>query len=189
MERSRYSSVAIALHWAVALLIVANLSLAFTFDGYLQSADPADKRTGFELIQTHKAIGLTVLALSVVRLLWRLTHPAPPLPAAMPGWQKFLAYLTHWGLYALMIGVPLLGWAMSSASPIQFPIQWFGLFEWPKLPMTPDKALADGLSTLHGSGGLLMAGLAMLHVLGALKHWLMDDDRVIERMIPVRTAK
>lgn len=189
MERSRYSTVAIALHWAVALLIVANLAIAFSFDGYLQSANPADKRTGFELIQTHKAIGLSVLALSLIRLAWRLTHPAPPLPAAMPGWQKLLAHLTQWGLYALMIGVPLLGWAMSSASPIQFPIGWFGLFEWPKLPIAPDKALADGLSELHESGGLLMAGLAVLHVLGALKHWLMDDDNVIQRMIPVSGGK
>lgn len=189
MERSRYSSVAIALHWAVALLIVANLSIAFAFDGYLQSANPADKRTGFELIQTHKAIGLSVLALSLIRLLWRLSHPAPPMPAAMPGWQKLVAHLTHWGLYVLMIGVPLLGWAMSSASPIQFPIQWFGLFEWPKLPIAPDNALADALSAVHGSGGLLMAGLAVLHVLGALKHWMMDDDRLIERMIPVGRDK
>lgn len=180
----RYSAVSIALHWTIALLILGNILVALRFDTLLDSAVAAEKAAGFKLIQLHKSIGLTVLALTVLRLVWRLTHPLLPLPGHMPGWQKLLARFTHYGFYALMLGVPLLGWAMTSASPLQFPISYFGLFEWPKLPLGPDKALSGQLSEAHELAAWATLALAALHVAGALKHQLIDRDGLIGRMVP-----
>lgn len=171
-------------HWVIAALIIANVIIAFRFDDLLGASDPALKQAGFRLIQLHKSIGLSVLVLSVLRLLWRLTHPLLPLPGHMPGWQKALARGTHYGFYVLMIGVPLLGWALTSASPLQFPINYFGLFEWPKLPIMPDKPLADGLSEAHELAAFTTLGLLALHVAGALKHQFVDRDGLLGRMVP-----
>lgn len=183
-RRDSYGTVAIVLHWAIALLIIGNVAGALAFGALLESADPADKQLGFQLIQLHKASGLTVLALSVVRLGWRLAHGFLPLPAPMPAWQKAAARATHLSFYVLMIGVPLLGWAMVSASPLDFPIHYFGLFEWPQLPLATDKALADRLAGAHETLAFATMAVLVLHVAGALKHHFVDRDGVLGRMLP-----
>jgi len=84
----------------------------------------------------------------------------------------------------LMVMVPLGGWVMVSASPLDFPISWFGLFEWPQLPIANDKALADRMSEGHELFAKILIGLAALHLLAALKHQFIDRDNLLARMWP-----
>jgi cytochrome b561 len=184
MVQRRYSTVAMTFHWVIAALIIANVLLAWTFGSYLDSPDPASKALGGQLVGIHKSIGLTVLALSLFRLGWRLTHGFLPLPDRLPQWQKLLARFTHVGFYVLMIGVPLLGWALASADPRNFPLTWFGLFSVPKLPVEQSRALAEQLGGAHGAAATATLVLLALHVAGALKHLFVNRDGVAGRMIP-----
>jgi cytochrome b561 len=183
--RSSYSSAAIAFHWLIALLLVGNFIGGLWMGGLLDSPDPATKRLGFTVIQLHKSIGLTVLVLSLLRLLLRLTTDRPPLPDHMTATEQLLAKLTHWGFYAVMILVPFTGWVMVSASPLNFPTLWFGLFEWPHLPIATSKATSGAAGEAHEIIAYLGAGLFVLHVLAALKHHYFDRDDVLARMLPL----
>jgi hypothetical protein len=100
-EGGRYSLVSITLHWTIAALIVTQIPLGW------RMSDLPFGSAKFELFQLHKSIGITILALSLVRLGWRLTHPAPPLPDHMGRWEKILARATHVGFYVVMIATPL----------------------------------------------------------------------------------
>jgi cytochrome b561 len=171
---SRYSKVAIALHWIIALLILGNIAGALL-------SEQVDKATAGAIMATHKSIGLTVLMLSIVRLLWRLTHPFPDFPGTTPRWDAVLARATHVAFYGLMIGIPLAGWIMVSAGPR--PLEWFGLFPWPKLPVS--KSFADVAHDAHGILAFTTLGLAALHIAGALKHHFLDRDDVLARMLPL----
>src|ERR1700743_823997 len=126
---AHYGSVAMFLHWTIAVLIIANLALGLYFAD-LPRSDPHL----FVLAQTHKSIGLTVLVLSVLRVLWRLVNPVPPLPAAMNPALKFLARATQVLLYVRIIAIPLPGWLMVSTSRLGLPTPFFFLFDWPNLP-------------------------------------------------------
>ncbi len=182
--RSSYSRTAIALHWLIAVLIIGNFAGGLLMGDLLGSADPADKRLGFTIVQLHKSSGLTILVLSLFRLGLRLAAGAPALPAHMTSTERALAKLTHWGFYAIMILVPLSGWVMVSTSPLGFPTLWFGLFEWPHLPLAMNKELSGSASEVHEIMAFAGAGLFVLHVAGALKHHFMDRDDVLSRMIP-----
>lgn len=182
--RSRYSHVAITLHWLIALLIVGNLIGGLVVDTFLDSPDPAMKQTGFSIIQLHKSVGLTVLLLSVLRLAWRLVNPAPPLPAHMTPLERLLAQATHWGFYALIVLLPLSGWALISGSEIRYPTFYFGLFEVPFLPLARGKEIGHQLHEVHELLAFGTIGLLGLHVLAALKHHYFDRDDVLARMAP-----
>jgi cytochrome b561 len=185
-----YSRASIALHWLIALLIIGNLAGGLYMETLLDSDDPAMKQLGFQVIQLHKSSGLTILVLSLVRLLLRLVEGFPPLPGHMTPTERGLARLTHWGFYALMLGIPLAGWVMVSASPLGFPTLWFGLFEWPHLPTGTSKALSGAASEVHEYLSFAAIALIFLHVAGALKHHLLDRDEVLGRMLPfVRRAQ
>ncbi len=139
----------------------------------------------FEIYQWHKSFGILVLVLSVVRLIWRLTHKAPPLPDGMKGWEIVFAKVTHIGFYALMIGVPLLGWAMISASRLPIENELFYLIPLPDLPgISASEATEDRLKTLHEIGAKLILLLFVLHVAGALKHHFVEKDGTLGRMLP-----
>lgn len=183
--RSSYSAIAIALHWTIALLIVGNFIGGLVMGDMLApTATSAQKQLGFTIVQLHKSFGLTVLVLSLLRLLLRLVSGVPPLPAHMTPTEKLLAKLTHWGFYAIMILVPLSGWLMVSASPLGFPTLWFGLFEWPHLPVETSKATSGTASEVHEILAFTGAGLFVLHVAAALKHHFFDRDDVLARMLP-----
>ncbi len=170
----RYTDTAIALHWLLALMILASFSVG------LYMADLPFSPTRLKLFSWHKWAGVTILALSGLRLLWRLTH-RPPADAPMPAWQARMAHATHGLLYALFFAVPLAGWAYSSAAG--FPVVWFGVLPLPDF-VPVDKALAETLKGLHA---VLAWGLAIcvgLHVAGALKHQWIDRDGLIDRMRP-----
>ena len=172
-----YDPVAVSLHWILAALIAAGF-----FSGlYMVGLHFSPLR--FRLFNWHKWAGMTVLALSIARLLWRAAgHPAPALPAGVPGWQLAAYRATHVGFYALFFVVPLLGWLYTSA--VGVPVVWFGWLALPDL-VAVDKPLADGvLKPMHAFASYLLAALVVLHVAAALKHQIVDRDRLLVRMWP-----
>lgn len=190
-ERARYTTVAISLHWLIALLAIGQIAGGLYIEELPKSAD-AER---FQLLQLHKSFGITILLLTLARLGWRLTHPVPPLPAAMPGWQKTAAKALHWGFYALLIGVPLGGWAIVSASPLADTVKTylFGVAPWPHLPffsgVEDRRDLAETFAEMHEIGAKVMIGMIVLHVGAAIKHWFMDNDGVLESMLPFLPRK
>jgi cytochrome b561 len=180
---SRYSIVAIALHWLIALLILANIVLAWTFQNMPKGL------TAFQLIQLHKSLGITVLLLSVVRLGWRLANPPPAAPP-MPRWQHLASQVAHWAFYAIMIGMPLSGWVMVSASKLGLPTLLYGVIPWPHIPFIHDlpptakKAWDDGADNVHSALAWVAYVLIPLHVAAALKHQFYDRDDLLARMVP-----
>lgn len=167
----RYSTVAMWFHWIIAAMVILNLVV-----GLLHEPVPALR----PLMGVHKAIGITVLVLTAARVAWRLTHRPPPLPAQVAAWQKGLAHATHWGLYLLLIAMPMSGWVMASG-PEARPLTWFGLFAIPYLPVTA--GAAEGGHAAHGLLGWIMLTLVGLHVAGALYHRAKRDG-VVWRMAP-----
>jgi cytochrome b561 len=180
-ESARYTRVAIVLHWLIALLLMLQILGGWYVSDNLEGAEK------FAAIQIHKSTGLTILMLSLARLAWRLAHRPPPLPAGMPPWQKLAAHGVHVGLYALMIGIPLSGWVMISSTPYVVKTQWWGLFEWPGLPLRgleATKAINEGAGAAHSALVWAMVALWALHVAAALKHQFADKDGLLARMIP-----
>jgi cytochrome b561 len=167
----RYNAVARALHWSIGLLIIANIALALL-------GEPLEHVMW--IYPLHKAIGMLVLALSVLRLLWRLTYKAPPLPGNMAAWEVLAARLVIAAFYAMIILVPLSGWVMSSAG--KWPISFFGLFEVPKFAITKDDPVAHLAHEAHEVLGLLFIPLVAVHVAAALRHHIMLKDNVLLRM-------
>lgn len=180
----RYTGVAIALHWLIALLALSQFAGGLYVDSLERGAQK------FALIQLHKSFGVTLLLLTLVRLGWRLAHPAPPLPTSMPASQRMIAHATHIAFYALLIGIPLVGWALVSASPFADSVQTylFGVVHWPHLPFfagaADREALSGRIEETHKLLAFLMIGLVVLHVGAALKHHFVDRDDVLARMAP-----
>jgi cytochrome b561 len=176
----RYTKVAMGLHWLIAILILCNLIIAQGVEDIKTAAD-------IEMMQLHKSIGITVLLLTLIRMAWRLTHKAPPLPAEMPAWEKLVANLAHLGLYGFMLAIPLTGWMIVSISPLNIPTVLYTLLPWPHLPkeailntgVTPE--LVAGAHQLLAYGAL---ALAALHAGAALRHHFVVKDDVLLRMTP-----
>lgn len=177
----RYTATAITLHWLLGILIVG----LFVVGLYMTSLPFSPQR--LKLYNWHKWAGVLVLTLSFVRLMWRLTHRPPALPAsvaaAMPAWQHWAHHGTHGALYVLFFVVPLLGWAYSSAAG--FPIVVFGLIPLPDF-VPVDKPFSETLKLAHHYAAYALAALALLHVAAALKHQFLDRDGLIGRMLPGR---
>jgi len=152
--------------------------------GFLMTQEWMPQR--FTIYQWHKSFGITVLLLSLFRLIWRLGHKPPPLPSGMKTWEIAAAKLTHIGFYVLMIGVPLLGWAMVSASKLPIENQLFFLIPLPDMPgINPSDALNKRLANLHEIGAKLIILLLVLHVGAALKHHFIAKDETLARMLPM----
>ena len=175
----RYNGFSIALHWLLALALVGIFSVGF----YMADLPFSPQR--LKLYNWHKWAGVSFLALSIVRLVWRLTHRPPALPQAvtlaMPGWQMRAYHATHSLLYALFFIVPLVGWAYSSAAG--FPIVLFGVLPLPDF-VAASKPLAELIKPWHEASAFALMGLALLHVAAALKHHWMDRDGLLQRMLP-----
>jgi len=174
--RNRYSTVSLTLHWLIAALVVTQVTLIWAHEA-------TDGPISREFVQIHKSVGLGILALTLGRLGWRIANPAIPLPEAMPRWEKLLARATHVLFYAFLIGMPLVGWAASSAGGRE--IQWFGLFQWPLLPIGGGREVAGRLIDMHELAAKGLYALIALHVIGALKHHFVVRDNVLHRMIPL----
>lgn len=174
--RNRYSTVSLTLHWLIAALVVTQVLL-------ITAHEATDGPLSREFVNLHKSVGLSILMLTLGRIGWRIANPAIPLPEAMPRWQTLAARATHILFYAVLLALPLLGWAASSAGGRE--IVWFGLFDWPLLPIGGGRETAGELMDLHEAAAKGLYVLIALHVLGALKHQFVDRDNVLHRMIPL----
>ncbi len=173
MASTRYTTTAISLHWLIALLIVAGFALGLYMVDLKISPDK------LRYYSWHKWLGITVLALAVMRLLWRLTHKPPPLPAGTPRWQVQAASAGHWALYALLFAIPLSGWAYSSASG--YPVVYLGQLPLPDW-VPKDKALASQMKEIHDLLTTVLMIVVGVHVLAAVKHHFIDHDGLLHRM-------
>lgn len=207
---TRYTRVAMVLHWAIAAFIVFNLGTGFFMEGW-----PLPVR--FVAVMLHASSGLTVLALTVARVVWRLFNSPPPYPADMKPWERHTAHLAHFVLYAAMVLMPVTGWAILSAhappgSPgaaVEFsqrpalppgvkpgPPPTLKLWNLVPMPMItpiqvigaepggvgPQHQLHDEFVDWHSVGGYLLLALLVLHVAGALKHQFIDHQPELDRM-------
>jgi cytochrome b561 len=175
--RLGYGWVAIVLHWAIAILIVGQWTLGKVMKNI------ADQRLSFDLIQWHKSFGLLILALALLRLLWRLANPRPELPTDMSGLERRAAGWSHRGLYALMVLLPLSGWAIASATMLEIPTFAFYLFVVPDLPLARSDASEALWTTVHDILGWVLLALILLHVAAALRHHFLLRDGVLGRML------
>lgn len=167
----RYNSVARALHWTMAVLVILNLAGGLLHDALEDTIN---------VMPLHKATGILILALTLVRIAWRLTHRPPPLPANVAGAERAGAQAAHAGLYALMLLMPLTGWIMSSAG--KYPLSFYGLFDVPKFAVTREDAITGIAANGHGLLGWVLLALIVLHVGAALRHHFVLRDAVLRRM-------
>jgi len=172
----KYSKTAILLHWLIAILIVTNVVLAGMSEDLPRAARAA-------YMDPHKAIGISILTLSVLRLLWRIGHRPPPLPQSLPGWQAKLGRFVHALFYFLIIAVPLTGWLMVAAREGAPPVDFFGLF-FIDLPVPDSKGLSSFGYQGHEILTKPLVVLIILHIIGALKHQFIDGLPFIQRMWP-----
>jgi cytochrome b561 len=185
LTQSRYTTPAIVAHWLIAIMIVTNLAIGLTADLL------PDEDVRFA-IDTHKSIGVTVLGLVLLRILWRAGHKPPPFSRGMASWERGLAHFAHYGLYVLMLWMPITGWLHDSAwkDATTHPMRWFGLFEWPRigfimhLPADQKEHLHNLFDTLHTLGGYTLIALLCLHLAGAFKHQFIDGEFELGRMWP-----
>lgn len=169
----RYTAVAVAFHWLLALLLVG----VFGFGLYMVELPFSPAR--LKQYNWHKWAGITILVLSAVRLLWRLSHRPPALPPGMPAWQRTVSHGLHGLMYLLFFAVPLAGWAYSNATG--FPVVVWGLVPLPDL-VARDESLAAALKALHRALAYGLAACVALHLAAALKHHFIDRDGLIGRM-------
>ncbi|RKP51060.1 cytochrome b [Trinickia fusca] len=175
-ESDSYTRGAIAFHWIIALLMVCGFTLGWVMTS-IHGFTPAKLR----YFSWHKWMGVTVFALAVLRIVWRFTHAAPPLPRRMSAWQRVAAQVVHLLLYVLMIAIPVTGYLYSSAANV--PVVYFGIVPLPRL-IAPDPVLKETLKTLHTVLNYGLAVLVAVHVAAAVKHQWIDRDGLLARMLP-----
>lgn len=173
---ARYTRTAVGLHWLIAGLIFAALFMGWTMTAMELSPGK------LQLFNYHKWVGVTVLALALLRIGWRFGHRPPPLEP-VPAWQRLAAHASHVLLYVLMLALPLSGWAYSNATG--YPIVYLGKIPLPDL-VGRDKVLAEQLVRVHGTLAVLLAVIVSLHVLAALEHHFIRRDSTLRRMLSWR---
>lgn len=177
---SRWGGMAQSLHWLMALGILGNGVLGLIMDEMPRGM------TKLNTFAIHKSIGLTVLALLILRVSWRLFDRAPP-DEPMPRWQRLAAHATHGVLYLLMLAIPLSGWIYNSLHG--YPLQWFKWFNLPAL-MEKNEALSDIAGEAHEVLFFVLLAVLVAHVGGALVHHWFERDNTLLRMLPfVRLRK
>lgn len=170
-----YDGVAKTLHWLIVALLIAQFAIAWTMPDINPRTVPGT------LVNLHFAIGVTILALAILRVLWRFGHPVPLLRDNVPAWQHWTARATHWLLYLLLFLLPILGWM--DANFRGYAVDYFGLATIPQiLPAVP--ALAGRMGDIHTFVSYVLLGVVGLHVLAALYHHFLLRDRVLTRMLP-----
>jgi len=175
-----WGSLSKTLHWVIVLLILNQWVIA------TRAASLPKGPALIEALAWHKSFGITILMLAVIRLAWRLMNPVPDLSAETKSWERVLARVSHFLLYALIFAMPLSGWTMSSAR--SFPVSWFGWLQLPDL-VSPDPQLYERLRDLHHLLFKVLVTVAALHVAGALKHHFIDRNDVLKRMLPFGGVK
>ncbi len=182
--RSHYTTVAIGLHWLIAAAILFQIILGW------RMGDLPKGPVTYAIFQLHKSIGISILLLSLARLAWRLMNAPPLPPSRQPAWERIASQVVHWGFYVIMIGLPVTGWIMVSASRTNIPTLLYGTVPWPHLPILPE--LAEGAKHAWRSAGelghgllvKLTYGLLALHLGAVAKHQILDRDEVFRHMAP-----
>ena len=175
---TRYGGIAIGLHWLIAIAVIGQIALGWWMIEIPKS--PPGVRAGW--FNLHKSIGLTIGLFVLLRLWWRLTHPAPPLPDSLPRWQRTVARTSHFLLYACLVIMPISGYLGSSFA--RYPIKYFG-FTLPHWGWE-EPALKEIMSTVHFGTVCVFMTLIATHIAAACKHLLIDRDHVFWRMAPAR---
>lgn len=172
----RYTRIAILLHWAIAALMLTTIPLG------LYSAN-SEGALADQLTNIHKLIGIGILALTLIRIGWRLTHRPPPLPGAITPALRLMARATHSAFYGVLLAMPLSGWWMTSAFPKRHAFGILGVFDVPFLPVELSMSSAGAAHEVHEILGWMTIGLIVLHVAAALKHHFADHDDILSRML------
>ena len=170
-----YTAVAKVLHWLTALLVLGMIGLGLWMVGLPISL------AKLYAYAWHKWIGLTVLALSVLRLAWRVYRPPPVLPDTITRWERAVAPWSHGLLLVLLLALPVSGWLMSSAGGVS--VVWFGILPLPDL-VPRDLALFERLRTLHHWLAWILMALLTLHLLAVVRHDVLRRDGIFRRMSP-----
>ena len=170
------------LHWSSAAVILFLIGLGIYMANFVE-----DVYDQFALYQTHKSWGFVAFVLGLLRILWRLVNPTPALPDNMTALDRLAAKMGHLALYILVIMMPLSGWLMSSAAPLQdtygIKNMVFGLFEMPD-PFVPGSSETEALfSAIHFYSGIALLVLVLGHAAVALRHQFVKRDGLIRRMI------
>ncbi|NQY41227.1 MAG: cytochrome b/b6 domain-containing protein [Henriciella sp.] len=182
-QSERYTSVAITLHWVIAIAI-----LGMIFGGWYMTDLPDGAPGQYFLYQMHKSVGITILLLSIARIIWRVMNPPPALPDDINGLEKTASHLVHLGFYGLMILLPLTGWLYSSVSvKLDVPTVLYFAISWPDVPFVEGlktEAASGVVNFIHSKLAWVTLALLALHVAGAVKHELSAEEGVLKRMLP-----
>lgn len=171
----RYGGIAKSLHWLIAVLVLALTGVGL----YMVRMDLSPAM--FTLFFWHKAVGITVLILAVLRIGWRLyNRPPQPVPSHQP-WEKAMAKIIHYFFYIALIWMPLSGWVMSSAK--DFSVSFYGWFTLPDL-VAPNESVANIAGLVHSLFAYMLIAAIILHIAGSLKHHIVDKDSTLRRMLP-----
>jgi cytochrome b561 len=171
----RWGAVSQAFHWLIVLLLLAQGTVGLLMGDMARGPDK------IAVFAFHKSVGITILALALARLLWRLYAGRPAPVPGTPLWQERMASLMHGLLYALLFAVPISGWVMNSATG--FPLQWFGLSNLPSIA-PHDRDLHEFTESLHEWLFWLLIALAAAHAAAAVYHHLFQRDATLARMLP-----
>ncbi len=174
-EVTTYSTGFKWLHWLVACLVLGMLAAGF----FLGNLPSSFKPVAYML---HKSTGLTLLVLMLIRAVWLILSGKPKLPESIPKWECFLASSVQYALYIGLIAMALSGWLMATAAN-KIPV-YFGWFRVPFPAISPNEQLAGWMHNTHGNIAWILVGLVTLHMAGALKHWLIQKDEILRRMLP-----
>jgi cytochrome b561 len=173
----RWGQVSQSLHWLIVILIVVMAYLGLTM------TDLPNSPHKIAVYSLHKSIGLTILALVILRLLWRLYAGSPQTLTSMPPLQARIAAITHWALYALLFALPISGWVVNSTAG--FPLQWFHLVNLPAIAAKSDST-HDLAASTHQALFWVLIALAVVHAAAAFYHHLFQRDETLARMLPQR---
>jgi cytochrome b561 len=180
MSQVRYSTGAIILHWLIAVAVIVNWRIAAA----AEDLQPAEQSA---IMANHKALGITILILTLLRLAWRFAKSPPSMASTLKPLEIKLAKAMHAIFYVLLIGLPLGGWLANSF--FGQGVNVFGIFTLPALPVGKHPDAGEGIFEVHANLGTAMLVLIALHVLGALKHQFLDKDGNLYRMLPFGTPK
>ena len=191
---SRYTKTAVVLHWLIGLFLVVMFVL-----GWFMADLPKDapKQSAYDFLDLgiytwqlaeavsprtfyfnlHKSLGLTIFALIAIRILWRITHKPPAPLASYKAIERKIATGTHHLLYLLMVAIPLTGLIMGIYS--KYGVMWFGI---DLIPGLDNKGIREIFEEIHEIVGIVLLVLVALHVVGALKHKIIDKDDTMKRM-------
>jgi cytochrome b561 len=182
VSQTRYSTVAIVLHWTIAAALALQILIGLRIE-------EVEGPTLSTILRLHKTVGVTILVLTVARLVWRLVNPPPPTDSSLTPIEKLASHWVHIGFYGALLALPLTGWAMVSAQRIGA-MNLVGGLRWPDFPLITalpggvQDTLADVLDKSHSALVYVMYALLALHILGALKHHFISKDPTVSRMAP-----